>query len=331
MTGTKLIALWRKYLFDPQSPIPLALFRIWIGLLLLETQIIHVGENVLVWYGPHAVSSFDTVKTYFWKNYPHFDIFALCPQSDLGILALWMVNLVFVFFMTIGLWTRISTIAVCLFLLSMHNHQPFNIHNGDAMMRYCCMYLMFGNAGAALSLDRLIARFHKPVFGLEGRAKKIVPWAQRMIQLQFAIGYWSTECHKISGEQWLNGTAIFWVTRAEDFKRFALPINNLFVSQCLTYFTLFVEGAMFTLVWLKDLRYIILASAVLLHLGIEYTMNIPVFEWVFMAGLLTFVYPEDLTKCMDKIKQVLNHRLGAPIKAHILPAGEFGQITSQRN
>ena len=38
-----------------------------------------------------------------------------------------------------------------------------------------------------------------------------------------------------------------------------------------------------------------------------------------MAGLLTFVYPEDLTKCMDKIKQVLNHRLGAPIRLTYCP------------
>ena len=84
MNGTRLIALWRKYLFEPQSPIPLALFRIWIGLLLLETQIIHVGENVLVWYGPHAVSSFDAVKTHFWKNLPALRSIRLVSAIGLG-------------------------------------------------------------------------------------------------------------------------------------------------------------------------------------------------------------------------------------------------------
>jgi len=46
----------------------------------------------------------------------------------------------------------------------------------------------------------------------------------------------------------------------------------------------------------KRWRYKILAGGLLLHLGIEYAMNIALFEWVMIALYITFLDPADVEK-----------------------------------
>jgi hypothetical protein len=40
----------------------------------------------------------------------------------------------------------------------------------------------------------------------------------------------------------------------------------------------------------------VLLAGICLHLGIEYAMNIPLFEWMAVATYINFVDPEDLTR-----------------------------------
>ena len=206
--------------------------------------------------------------------------------------------------LTIGLCSRAASVFVCFCLISLHNHQPFNINGGDAMVRFYSCYLMFSDCGAALSCDRLLQRMRHPTFGEESRPELIAPWGLRMLQMQLALSYWSTFCHKISGKQWLDGTAVYYATRLDDMTRFEMPLlyDNMLFCKFLTWYTLVVEGAMFTLVWLRDFRYFVLIAALFLHLGIDYSINLPVFEWAFMSGFVLFIYPEDLSRCMDFIK-----------------------------
>ncbi|MNT70315.1 hypothetical protein D3C72_2086830 [compost metagenome] len=48
--------------------------------------------------------------------------------------------------------------------------------------------------------------------------------------------------------------------------------------------------------WLKDLRYWILLAGVGLHIGIEITMNIPLFEWIMIAGMASMIDSRDIIR-----------------------------------
>ncbi len=71
---------------------------------------------------------------------------------------------------------------------------------------------------------------------------------------------------------------------------------------------------MFTLVWIKEIRYFVLAAALILHLGIDLAINLPVFEWAFIFALVTFVEPEDIRKILslgeEKLRRAL--KISAP-------------------
>lgn len=66
---------------------------------------------------------------------------------------------------------------------------------------------------------------------------------------------------------------------------------------------LVVESSFGVLIWFKGFRLIILALGVCLHLTIEYSMNIPLFEWIMVATYITFLDSDDLSRVWLPIKR----------------------------
>ena len=127
--------------------------------MIVNAALFHIGPDVLDWYGPNGVTSADSVHRYWWLNEPRFDLFLLAPNTDGGVLAFWYIFVVASICLAAGFCTKTASIVVTLFLISMDNRQPFAINGGDAMMRALAGYLIFVDAGAAISVDRLIQRW----------------------------------------------------------------------------------------------------------------------------------------------------------------------------
>jgi hypothetical protein len=328
MTAQVLLERWRGFFFTPQSPIAVALYRIFFGIMLLLTNLLVYGPYLLDWYGPEAINRTESISRFCHFAEPRFDLLLLFPLSDSWILVFWRLYLIAVVLLTIGLWTKYSSIVVSLGLISLHNHQPFTADGGSCMLRLCSIYLVFADAGGALSIDRLIKRFRQPTLGDQSRPKPSAPLGQRMIQIQIAIAYWQSFCSKISGLEWLDGTAIYYAVRLQDVARYArcLPwlFNSLVFCKLLNWYSLVVEFAMWALVWFKDLRYYVLLAAILLHLGIDYSLRLFMFEWVMITAYINFVDPQDLTRCMDYIKAGVRHVFGGPVNLFYNPSREEG-------
>jgi predicted DCC family thiol-disulfide oxidoreductase YuxK len=130
--------------------------------------------------------------------------------------------------------------------------------------------------------------------------------------LQLTLAYLDTFFWKASGSKWLEGSAVYYATRMQDFMRFPLPffLDNMFVLSLLTWGTLLVEAWLFSLIWFRKTRYTVLAVGLLMHLGIDLFINLPVFEWVFMSMFILFVYPEDLAKAAAWIRKKVSEKFG---------------------
>jgi predicted DCC family thiol-disulfide oxidoreductase YuxK len=151
-------------------------------------------------------------------------------------------------------------------------------------------------AGAACSLDRL----RRVMRGEEDEAAPLVlPWAQRLAQIQIAVLYLISVLNKWPGATWRDGTAVYWALSIPDLHRFPVPLLNgdhLWLINIATYGTLAVELALALLVWVPRLRLYVLTAGVLMHLGIEYSMNIPLFSFLMIAGYMPFLTPTDLER-----------------------------------
>jgi hypothetical protein len=172
-------------------------------------------------------------------------------------------------------------------------------------------WVLFDPTGMA-PVDRLVRIWRgKETAAIEPRA----PWAQRMIQIQTALTYFTTAYWKTLGSDWIDGTALHYVFRLDDFRRFPLPsfVRTLAFEKLATWGTLALEFALGTLVWIRELRYPILLAGLALHLSLEYSMNVPLFQWVILSTYVTFIYPEDLARAWAWIRERVAPHLGEPV------------------
>lgn len=314
MTARELLARLDRFFFQAVSPVPLSLVRIFAGLLLLETIVVHLLPDWSIYYSREAIVGEQAVMTYWWQFDPVIDFIPLLPGGDETRMAFFTLFAVSALCVTAGLFTRFMLPISFLMLLSVERQFPHNLNGGDVMLHLVIFLLCFGRSGDALSFDNLLRAFRED-WRITGFAPVHSPaWVQRILQLQLSLAYIDTFLWKISGQSWLDGTAVYWATRMHDYVKFQLPffLDNALVMRFLTWSTLIVEFSLGTLIWFKEFRYWVLLAGLLLHLGIDITLNLPVFEMVFITLYLTFVDPDDLARFWTGVKEAIARKKGPP-------------------
>ncbi|HUI58095.1 MAG TPA: HTTM domain-containing protein [Bryobacteraceae bacterium] len=284
-----IVRAWNKFFFTPQPPVVLALYRIaFSAIVLLDLFLVY--PDWLTWFGDHALLSLSSLPAA--ERASQLNIFAIWPRNDTAMLCLFWIMVAFAVFLLVGFMSRGSSVMVFIALLSLHKRNPMILSGGDTLLRLDAFFLMFAPTGAALSVDRFIQRFR-------GRQQDqpilVLPWAQRMIQIQTALVYLSTFFWKLLGDRWIDGTALYYVLHLSEFKQFVVPgANHITVIQLMTWSTLVIELSLGTLVWFRHLKYWVLLAGICLHAAIEYALNIPLFSFTMVATYVTFVDYRDL-------------------------------------
>ena len=124
-----------------------------------------------------------------------------------------------------------------------------------------------------------------------------------MIQFELSLVYFVGFCWKVAGPMWVQGTALSYIYRLDELQRFPLPswFLNATMMKLATWFTLVLEFALGVLIWIRELRYYLLAVGLVFHLFIEYSMNIPMFEWDILSAYVLFIDAADLRRVWNWI------------------------------
>jgi len=297
---------WNSFFFAEQSPIPIALFRVAYGIVVIAT-ILLLRPDWLAWYGPHAWVSFATMHGI--EPGPRLNLFAVIPQSDLWVRALFWFFLASAACLTIGLLTRLNCVIVFICLASIQQRNLLILHGGDTFLRVAGFFLIFAPAGAALSADRLI-RIWRAKEGVEIRPRR--PWAQRMIQFELALLYFAGFCWKIEGGSWVQGTALYYVYHLDELQRFPIPtwFFRPTILKLGTWLALALEFSLGVLIWIRELRYPLLAIGLLFHLSLEYSLNIPMFQWDVLSAYVLFIDAADLARVWSWMSVAFGKHLG---------------------
>jgi uncharacterized membrane protein YphA (DoxX/SURF4 family) len=311
MTLQQLWTAWNDFWFAYGSPIPIALFRICIGLLVI-TFYWWISPEAVTFFGQHAITRPATVAA--WSLSPTFDVLSYFPRDDVWLSGMLVLLVVCGICLTAGIFSRFSAFLIYLILLSLDSRNHFVLNSGIGILCYLCLFLVFSKCGEALSLKRLVAVWQRnPEFG---PAKDVSVFAQRLVQVQLCLVYWAASCWKLNGHTWLDGTAIFYTTQLLQFQRFGLPyvFDHLWTSRLLTWATLFFEAGFPILVWIKEFRYPLLVIGVIFHLGMDWVLVIPLFQEVMIACYICFVEAADLSKAMTAVRQFASGLVSAPLK-----------------
>jgi hypothetical protein len=217
---------------------------------------------------------------------------------------------------TLGLFTRVTAVLTWLAAVSYIHRTQQVLFGMDTMMNILLLYLMIGNCGAALSIDRLLARRRAARASL-GRAGALddatkaflaappksvaAGFALRLTQVHFCIIYMAAGMSKLKGASWWNTNA-FWDTMAnpeftlihfqwyEVWLRFM--VQERFVYACMAgfmvVFTFVMELGLPILIWTRLRPYFIVLGC-LFHFGISLSMGLNIFGLFMMTLLLSYV------------------------------------------
>jgi hypothetical protein len=217
---------------------------------------------------------------------------------------------------TLGLFTRVTAVLTWLAAVSYIHRTQQILFGMDTMMNILLLYLMIGNCGAALSLDRLLARRRaaRASLGRTGtlddatKAFLAAPpksvaagFALRLTQIHFCIIYMAAGMSKLKGASWWNTNA-FWDTMAnpeftlihfqwyEHWLRWM--VQERFVYACMAgfmvVFTFVMELGLPILVWTRLRPYFVVLGC-LFHFGISLSMGLNIFGLFMMTLLLSYL------------------------------------------
>jgi hypothetical protein len=286
-----------KFFFEEKPTEGISFFRI-IWMVIILINYIFDFQNLSDIYGPDALISLETVKDQF--PFFHANLFHLSDGSHRFVIGLYFFYGIVIVSSLIGFYTRPSLVAVLICMVSFHQRNIWTLSSSEVLIRIITILLIFTPCGHSFSLDSVIGKIFKKF-----KKKRNSPvWGQRLIQIQLSVVYLWTAWHKLKGETWFEGTAIYYATRIENLTNFTIPyvLDSLIFIKLMTWGTLLLEFSLGILIWFKEFRKPLIFIGVIFHLGIELIMSIPFFEWIMMALLMNFFSPEEYRQFFNKVR-----------------------------
>lgn len=289
---------WNRFWFQPESALPISVFRIAFGIVMMFSLLVQFRRDYLLFFGANAVIPTSSIDIHEWNRGPVFDLLLLLPPEDGFRTGFLYFTALMAFFVTVGLGARLSSLLLFLCYLSLCNHFPIVLMGGDNFARIISLFLIFSPCGKRLSIDSLIKS--------NSAGQLYMPWAQRVIQVQLCVIYLVNVLYKFAGEQWRDGSAVYYATRLLDYTKLSIPpsIDLPVVSKILTWSTLALESSFVFMFWIpnKKIRYGMLLLGFFFHLGLDMCFGLGPFEWFFISTLILFVNAEDLEFLLNRLR-----------------------------
>ncbi len=205
----------------------------------------------------------------------------------------------------LGVWSRFQVACIFVWLVSFQHRNTVICDGQDVLIRLLAFYMIFMPLDYAFSLRHWWLGAKRQPQDLQLPATSAPSaWGLRLVQLQISAIYLSTAWEKSQGLTWRNGTALFYVSRMDDlFGRFGLPdflFETPWMLAAMTWGVMGLEAVLPLLLWFPRTRLLGVLVAAGLHLSIEATMHIYLFEWLMLVSLLSFVEPKWFGKVLDR-------------------------------
>ena len=288
---------WNQFWFAPRSAETLAVMRILVGAMLLYTHLVWTFE-LGTFFGSDSVIPTEFRGSFLHSggcSWSHFDWF----NSSAWMWGSHIVALIAFASFTLGMFTRVTGIASCLFVISYANRATGSLFGLDQINAFLALYLAISHCGTRYSVDA------KLLSG-QGRAPDSVAntVATRLLQIHMCIVYLFAGTGKLAGVTWWNGEAIWGTLASYEYQTFDMTwiCEALWLVNLLTYATVAWEVSYSFLIWPKLTRPMVLVAAVFIHIGIGFAMGMMTFGLIMLFGNLAFVPPNLINSLLDRLK-----------------------------
>jgi hypothetical protein len=294
---------WNTFFHAPCDARVCAAIRLAVAVVvLLDLAILY--PDLDLWFTDAGVLptdvSHEVAKPYTWSVFWHL------PSTSTVVHVCYWIAVAQAVLLLIGLLSNFQMLSLFIWLTSLENRNFLIIDGEDVVFRlvaFCMICMPLGRCWGVDAIfwrwlaDRPLTPGPSPTRG-EGSERYAAPgWGLRLLQIQMCVSLFAAGLWKLSGEAWLDGTALYYVARLDDyFGRFPIPtflFDSSWLVALLTWSVIAVEVLAPILLWFKETRRFSLIAVALFHLGNEWTMHLFLFHWVMLVGWLAFVSPDD--------------------------------------
>lgn len=299
----QVAAGWHEFFHAPQDLRTCALVRIAYAAVLL-VNLACLYPDLDLWFTDGGIlpaeASREIGETYKWSLLWH-----LPATSEVVRICFWLL-VGHTGLLLIGFLSRLNALAALVWLISFQSRNWMILDGEDMVLRVILLCLVLMPCGACWSVDATLRRWwqrRKDGGRLSGEVADLPhagpAFGLRMLQIQMVVIFVAAGLWKLAGDPWVNGTAIYYVARLDDyFGRFPVPtwpFDSPWVVAIMTWSVILVEVAAPPLLWFRETRRTALLAILLFHLANEWTMNLFLFHWIMVVGWLSFVRPADWT------------------------------------
>src|SRR6185369_5650105 len=188
-------------------------------------------------------------------------ILAWAPQSSAAIHLCWWIAVAHAIALLIGFLPRLNALLLFVWIVSFQIRNDLINDGEDNLMRMLGFFLILLPSGQCWSVNSLLRRaWRGPPLGSD---HYLAPgWALRLMQFEMAAMFLSSALIKLGGSSWLNGTALYYVSRLDDhFGRFYVPawiFDTPWLVACITWSVLLAETLVPIFIWFRETRLVCL-------------------------------------------------------------------------
>ncbi len=277
-----------RFLFQGCSPQIVPWLRIGFAVLVIINTLVWLRDATILFTDSGVLKTATAIDL---NKHERYSILFSLPSTPAVVNACLVILLVQSSLLLLGVWSRFQMACIFVWIVSFQYRNPLICDGEDTLFRCFAFFMIFLPLDCGWSLTRRWYQWR----GFElAKATMADAWALRFIQIQMTIIYCSATWYKLLGSTWQDGTALYYVSHMTDhFGRFpALTglFDQLWFVKAMTWSVIAIEGLLPILLWWPRTRVFGILLGIALHLGIELTMHLFLFQWIMILGLCSF-YP----------------------------------------
>jgi hypothetical protein len=287
---------WNRFWFSPVSAAPLSLVRLIIGLISIWWYVSYYAD-LQFYFGPEGIIGPETIAQWRGNNLA-FSIFDWSATAT-GLWFTYGLGLVIVVLYTVGLFSRVSSVAAFIVVISLIHRGPMLAHAMEDLMATVMLYTCLGPSGARFSLDRVWKNRNQPSTRAAAEPVSIgANIALRLIQIHLALYHFGMAIGQLRDDTWWMGRALWgFIGKPESgYIDLTFLADHLFLLNLWTHGVVIFEFAFALLIWNRRARPILLTAAVLVWVSVGLVSGMLGFAAVMLTATVAFVPPEWLAR-----------------------------------
>lgn len=281
---------WDGFWFARADPTLLGVLRILTGLMLVYTHAVwglvlpeFFGRDG--WLSPRLVGMLQEggyTYSFWWLI------------GEDGLWPAYAASMIVLALFTVGLWTRVTSVLALFVTISYAYRVPAATFGLDQINAMLTLYLAIGPSGAALSIDRwrAVRRGLAPADRPEPSAAANL--ALRLTSVHMCVIYFFAGMSKLQGEAWWNGEAMWRAFANYEYQSMDMTWMAWHprLLELATHVSVLWELTFWALVWRPRIKPLVLAGAVILHVGIGACLGMWTFGLIMLVGNASFLPTE---------------------------------------